>query len=170
MAGTARPPTAYDRIMSGRISSGIVHQHSKTQTSAKIIPQPRPPHFLPPLNPKTEFNSISSMEDKPSTQLHLTYQPKNMICRSCQRIILTHTVSSTSRVSVLLASGLCLLGCWCCACLPFCLESMQRVAHSCPKCKVAIGVYHAGRSRGREQEMRNQIENQTFLFKEECCS
>ena len=135
------PPTAYDRIMSGRISSGLAPRHSQAKGYKNMNHQVRSPHFLPPLNPKNEFNSISSLEDKTDTPVHLTYQPENMICPSCRRIIQTMTVSSTSRVSVLLTAGLCLLGCWCCACLPACLDSLKMVRHSCPKCKELIGVY-----------------------------
>ena len=134
-----RPPTAYDRIISGRLRSGQTPSYLNAKESQNQTV--RPPHFLPPLHAKSEFNSISILDEETYSPLHLSYQPENMICPSCRRIIKTATVSSTSRVSILLTAGLCLLGCCLCACLPSFLDSLKYVRHSCPRCKVLIGAY-----------------------------
>ena len=130
------PPTAYDRVISGRINSGIISSH----TNKEDYPT-RAPHFLPPLDCKSSLDSLPYLEYPTESNQSLSYQPEHMICPSCRRIIETVTKSSTSRVSILLTAGLCLLGCWVCICLPSCLDSLKTVKHSCPKCKVLIGIY-----------------------------
>ena len=130
------PPTAYDRIISGRLRSGITRTHTNKEQYPK-----RAPHFLPPLDSKSSLNSLTWWEYRADTPPHLTYLPEHLICPSCRRMIQTVTVSSMSRVTILLTACLCLMGCWLCVCLPSCLDSLKTVKHSCPRCKVVIGVY-----------------------------
>ena len=128
------PPTAYDRIMSSRISSGMYPSQTHFESPEN------PPTFLPPIQ-TPELRSLAHSTSKSISPIELSYQPENMICPSCRKIILTSTSSSTSRFSVLLSAWLCLLGCWCCVCLPACLDSLKTVKHNCPKCKTLIGIY-----------------------------
>ena len=39
----------------------------------------------------------------------------------------------------LICGGLCLVGCWPCAPIPFCVDSTKDTIHSCPACNVVLG-------------------------------
>merc|ERR1719206_1100006 len=87
------PPTAYDRIISGRLRSGITQAHTNTEQYPM-----RAPHFLPPLHSKSSLNSLTWLEYKTDPLPHLNYLPEHLICPSCKRMIETVTVSTMSRV------------------------------------------------------------------------
>ena len=154
--GPRRAPSTADRIMSQRMMSGLVGPTPPAPGGVRNIPQtpgtnqPRAPYHLPPMTAAQH-----RLHDQPfplpvqsqpflKPQAPLSYHPSNMTCPYCGRSIHTKTVSEDSCMAVCLSATLCILGCWCCVCLPFCLESLQKVEHSCPKCKMLIGTYNAG--------------------------
>ena len=154
--GPRRAPSTADRIMSQRIISGLVNPVPRTpgtrripQTPGTAYRDPRPPYHLPPMTAQPTLNDPSVPVPTQTQRFFqqsepLSYHPSNMTCPFCGKSIQTKTESDDSCMAVFLSASLCILGCWCCVCLPFCLESLQKVEHSCPKCKMVIGTYNAG--------------------------
>ena len=63
-------------------------------------------------------------------------------------VMLTSTGRTQSESGILawaLCGGLCLVGCWLGCCLiPFFVDSVQEVTHSCPACNMTLGRYSGG--------------------------
>ena len=154
--GPRRAPSTADRIMSQRMMSGLVDTFPPSPGAVRNVPQtpgtaqPRAPYHLPPMTAAQrrlqEQATPVTVQAQPffKPQDPLSYHSNTMTCPYCARSIHTKTVSEDSCMAVCLSASLCILGCWCCVCLPFCLESLQKVEHSCPKCKMVIGIYNAG--------------------------
>ena len=150
--GPRRAPSTADQIMSRRMESGMVDSFNPAPGGVRRVPQtpgtapPRAPYHLPPMTAAQQSHHdpplLTQSFLKP--QPPLSYYSITMTCPYCYRSIHTKTVSEDSCMAVCLSATLCILGCWCCVCLPFCLESLQKVEHSCPKCKMVLGTYNAG--------------------------
>ena len=54
------------------------------------------------------------------------------------------TKSESSAMAWILCGALCVFGIWPCCLIPFCVDSMQAVTHSCPACKITLGRYKGG--------------------------
>ncbi|KAL5007382.1 hypothetical protein ScPMuIL_016188 [Solemya velum] len=72
----------------------------------------------------------------------LGQNPKNLQCPYCQANIVTVINYDTGTLTWLSAGLFCLVGCWLgCCLLPFCINDLQDVRHTCPNCSQLIGVY-----------------------------
>jgi len=69
-------------------------------------------------------------------------RPARLQCPSCQMEITTRTSSKPSMMAWSLSVVLCFTMLWPCFCVPFCLDSLQKVKHKCPHCKVTLGKYN----------------------------
>ena len=67
--------------------------------------------------------------------------PARLQCPSCQMEITTSTSSKPSLMAWSLSLVLCFTMLWPCFCVPFCVDSLQKVKHKCPHCKVTLGRY-----------------------------
>jgi len=70
-------------------------------------------------------------------------RPAKMRCPNCNLDIKTTTVSENQASAHIACLVLCLLGCFLCSCIPYCMDSCKTVTHSCPNCKTHLGVYKA---------------------------
>lgn len=72
--------------------------------------------------------------------------PVNMTCPKCQSQIRTQTESEPGPLAWIIAGVLCVVGCWMCACIPCCIDSLNSVTHKCPlpQCKQFLGRYKGG--------------------------
>ncbi|XP_062527728.1 lipopolysaccharide-induced tumor necrosis factor-alpha factor homolog isoform X3 [Bombyx mori] len=68
-------------------------------------------------------------------------EPSSLTCPSCTAVIVTRVQHDASSKTHLFALILCLIGCWPCACIPYCMESCQNATHYCPNCNAYIGTY-----------------------------
>ncbi|NXI75141.1 LITAF factor, partial [Rhipidura dahli] len=69
-------------------------------------------------------------------------RPVQMCCPSCNQMIVTHLSYDAGALTWLSCGGLCLLGCigGCCL-IPFCIDALKDVDHTCPKCSALLGSY-----------------------------
>uniref|UniRef100_A0A336LHB8 CSON009817 protein n=1 Tax=Culicoides sonorensis TaxID=179676 RepID=A0A336LHB8_CULSO len=66
-------------------------------------------------------------------------QPYVTICPNCRQQITTRTDSETSMVQHFWAMGLCIIGCWPCCLIPYCIKDCQNTTHYCSNCGQMIG-------------------------------
>ncbi|EDO33373.1 predicted protein, partial [Nematostella vectensis] len=68
--------------------------------------------------------------------------PVSMNCPTCHATIVTATDYVTGTLTWLACFGLCIIGCdlGCCF-IPFCVDSMKDVVHTCPNCRSQVGVF-----------------------------
>lgn len=68
--------------------------------------------------------------------------PVSMTCPHCQASIVTATDYTPGTLTWLSCGATALVGCWLGCCLiPFCIDALKDVIHSCPNCKTQVGVY-----------------------------
>ncbi|XP_069501886.1 lipopolysaccharide-induced tumor necrosis factor-alpha factor homolog [Ambystoma mexicanum] len=73
---------------------------------------------------------------------HFGATPTRTTCPSCQQQIVTNISPVPGLLTWLLFGGLLLFGCWLGCCLiPFCVDSLQDVRHTCPSCNHEIGRF-----------------------------
>ncbi|KAM4765158.1 lipopolysaccharide-induced tumor necrosis factor-alpha factor isoform 1-T1 [Cyanocitta cristata] len=69
-------------------------------------------------------------------------RPVQMSCPSCNQVIVTRLSYDAGALTWLSCGGLCLLGCIAGCCLiPFCIDALKDVDHTCPKCSALLGSY-----------------------------
>ncbi|OWK53212.1 Lipopolysaccharide-induced tumor necrosis factor-alpha factor [Lonchura striata] len=69
-------------------------------------------------------------------------RPVQMCCPSCNQMIVTRLSYDSGALTWLSCGGLCLLGCIAGCCLiPFCIDALKDVDHTCPKCNTLVGSY-----------------------------
>ncbi|XP_039955532.1 lipopolysaccharide-induced tumor necrosis factor-alpha factor homolog [Bactrocera tryoni] len=64
-----------------------------------------------------------------------------MTCPSCGATICTTVEYRPSVKTHIIGLLLCLMCCWPCVCVPYCMKSCQSANHYCPNCDVYIGSY-----------------------------
>ncbi|XP_008553918.1 lipopolysaccharide-induced tumor necrosis factor-alpha factor homolog [Microplitis demolitor] len=104
--------------------------------------QPPPPGFAPPPpyssgpQPPPQAPGVIFIQQT-------TFGPDTMrlSCPHCQHDISTRVETEASTKTHLFALLLCLLGCWCCAPCPYCMDSCLVKKHYCPSCKQYLGSY-----------------------------
>merc|ERR1712086_355845 len=62
-------------------------------------------------------------------------------CHRCKANVMTRTDSDTGSSGKIIALILCLVGCWPCCLIPFCMDSMKETTHTCPQCHMELGKY-----------------------------
>jgi lipopolysaccharide-induced tumor necrosis factor-alpha factor len=70
-------------------------------------------------------------------------EPVACVCPNCRNSVVTSPVASPGLLSWLACAGLCLVGLWPCAPIPFCVAGCQDVRHYCPACGVCIRTREA---------------------------
>ncbi|XP_062467795.1 lipopolysaccharide-induced tumor necrosis factor-alpha factor isoform X1 [Pezoporus occidentalis] len=69
-------------------------------------------------------------------------RPVQMCCPSCNQMIVTRLSYDSGALTWLSCGGLFLLGCVAGCCLiPFCIDALKDVDHSCPNCSTLLGSY-----------------------------
>lgn len=67
--------------------------------------------------------------------------PVRVSCPSCRADVMTATTFETGTMTWLLVGILCIIGCWPCCLIPFCVDGCKDVIHTCPNCQTQVGVY-----------------------------
>ena len=71
--------------------------------------------------------------------------PMTLVCPRCGEQVTTTIKTSASLIQHLGAFLCCIFGCWLgCCFLPYCVDSIKQVTHSCPSCRNTLGLYKGG--------------------------
>jgi lipopolysaccharide-induced tumor necrosis factor-alpha factor len=65
--------------------------------------------------------------------------PMQTTCPSCHATVLTSVSHEVGAMAWVIFAVLCLVGCWICAFIPFCVDDCKDTVHSCPNCNAIIG-------------------------------
>jgi len=112
-----------------------------------VMPESGPPPQYTPYAPQLQHQHQQPHQPQQPqtttvvTAIPLKGEPQRMTCPFCQAEITTKVKHQAGRMSHLIALVLCLLGCWCCCCIPYCVDSCQDADHECPNCKKYLGHY-----------------------------
>ncbi|KAI8037550.1 lipopolysaccharide-induced tumor necrosis factor-alpha factor homolog [Drosophila gunungcola] len=68
--------------------------------------------------------------------------PSFITCPHCHVQKLTRVEYTPSVKTHCMAALLCIVGLWCCACLPYCATSCMNANHFCGNCNKFVGVYN----------------------------
>jgi len=89
---------------------------------------------MPASNSVSDFDGISGVPRQTTGRF-----PQLIFCQHCRKTQITETRSVIGKGALWLGGGLCLLGWWICAAIPFISEVCQDAIHSCPECKRTVG-------------------------------
>ncbi|CAB3256673.1 unnamed protein product [Arctia plantaginis] len=68
-------------------------------------------------------------------------EPTPFVCKSCHAQIVTRIETKPTTKTHLFALLLCVIGCWPCVCIPYCVDSCNNTNHYCPNCNAYLGSY-----------------------------
>ncbi|BET01637.1 LITAF-like zinc ribbon domain [Nesidiocoris tenuis] len=79
----------------------------------------------------------------PNVQLDAGVGPKSqpMYCPSCERRVRTRVMHDVTLFTHLIAILLCVVGCCCISCVPYCVDSCKSRNHYCPHCGHFFGTF-----------------------------
>ncbi|KAJ0179228.1 hypothetical protein K1T71_004940 [Dendrolimus kikuchii] len=97
--------------------------------------------YLPEQPPAYEDVCSETQNISPTVQQPVGPKPFFRICPSCHHEVLTKIETKITIMTHLLALTLCLLECYICACLPYCMDSFKNKDHRCPHCSTFLGTY-----------------------------
>ncbi|KAJ8299554.1 hypothetical protein KUTeg_023614 [Tegillarca granosa] len=68
--------------------------------------------------------------------------PQLIQCPHCSTQVTTTVMTEAGAITWLASGLICLVGCWLGCCLiPFCINDLQDVKHTCPNCNRVVGIY-----------------------------
>merc|ERR1719244_949677 len=112
--------------------------HSK-QEDSRVPAQDLPPSYSETMGVVPPVQKVVQVVQIPAPDFGS--RPVKTVCPSCLASITTSTKSNPSFMAWGFSAFLCFTMLWPCFCLPFCVDSLQNVKHSCPACKVVLGRY-----------------------------
>ncbi|XP_017758856.1 PREDICTED: lipopolysaccharide-induced tumor necrosis factor-alpha factor homolog isoform X2 [Eufriesea mexicana] len=149
---TAPPPSelppSYEEAVTSTSTPAPTHSQSPAQTSSVPYPTNYSGPVEPPPLTQTQYNANANTV--PPQEFPVVYRPViyslssssiKTVCPTCRANIKTTTISDRQPGAHLCCIILCLFGCCCCSCLPYCMGTFMSVHHFCPKCKRYIGTW-----------------------------
>lgn len=67
--------------------------------------------------------------------------PVETQCPNCNNHVTTQVTYDAGAMAWLMCFIMCLVGLWCCCCIPFCVDGLKDADHHCPNCKHRIAHY-----------------------------
>ncbi|XP_012153001.1 lipopolysaccharide-induced tumor necrosis factor-alpha factor homolog [Megachile rotundata] len=114
---------------------------------SKEMPQPPPPGFAP--SPPPSFSPPPPPPPYHPGQPNVVIvgtqfgpESQRLVCPYCHAQITTSIETEANTKTHLFALLLCVLGLWCCAPCPYCIDSCMVKKHYCPSCKAYLGQSH----------------------------
>lgn len=109
--------------------------------------QPAYPQQAYPSQPVTAQPAVGGQQGQQSTVVVMAPTvavavgevPITTTCTNCQRQVVTNVSYETGALAWLICAVLCFVGCWPCACIPFCVDDCKDVMHTCPSCGFVLG-------------------------------
>lgn len=112
-------------------------------------PMPAPPpqshiHYVAPHPPPMMNEPVNSSHTHTIIiQPQVGPDPTMVTCPSCRQTVVTRMEYESSTRTHVAAGILCILGCWLCCCIPYCMDSCQNGNHYCPSCGSFLGTYRS---------------------------
>ncbi|XP_015446423.1 lipopolysaccharide-induced tumor necrosis factor-alpha factor homolog [Pteropus alecto] len=120
-------------------------EQSTSEESRWNCPQERPPNPSPPQSPPPAYFPGPQLVQKAvftGMPTIVSAIPVQLPCPYCGNYIITVTTPSPGILTWLLCTGLFMFGCALGCCLvPFCVDSLMDVKHSCPVCRSELFRY-----------------------------
>ncbi|XP_055838243.1 lipopolysaccharide-induced tumor necrosis factor-alpha factor homolog isoform X2 [Episyrphus balteatus] len=112
-------------------------------SSGQLQPQPTPyipqqQSFGQQLPPQPQQIFIQNLPPIPP----LGPRPCLVTCPSCHQRQVSNIVIESSMKTHLFALALCVVGCFCCSCLPYFIDNCKNVNHYCKNCNAYFGMYN----------------------------
>ncbi|KAL7736092.1 hypothetical protein ACLKA6_003828 [Drosophila palustris] len=118
-----------------------------------VAAQPQPAHYYPggptqpplypPYIPQPAQPATSACVIINSTAQHqhipVGRDPTLVRCPSCRNDVFTTVLTTPTGRTHMFALLLCLVGCWPCVCIPYCMDSCKASNHYCPVCNAFVG-------------------------------
>ncbi|XP_017838880.1 lipopolysaccharide-induced tumor necrosis factor-alpha factor [Drosophila busckii] len=103
---------------------------------------PTQPPLYPPMQPPG--NTCVIVHHTPTVPMRVPVgtEPTFVRCPSCQADVVTVIENKPTSRTHLAALILCLVGCWPCVCVPYCMNSCKSTEHYCPICRAHVGSHH----------------------------
>lgn len=119
------------------------HQHPEGgQGMYPPMPQPEQHHHIHYVPPQP-----APIAQEPVRTVIVTSQvgpdPSMVCCPSCRQTVVSRMEYESSTRTHVAAGLLCLVGCWLCCCLPYCMDSCRNGNHYCPNCGSYLGTYRS---------------------------
>ncbi|CAH1253976.1 LITAF [Branchiostoma lanceolatum] len=124
------------------------HSYHHGATATDNTPQPQLQHGAPYPQPGTPVYYGAITQAGNSTVIlavppTFSPDPVNMQCTNCGQRVTTTTAVNTGLATWIACGAICALGGFLgCCFVPFCLDSMKDVRHTCPSCRAHLGTYH----------------------------
>ncbi|CAI2379430.1 unnamed protein product [Moneuplotes crassus] len=61
-------------------------------------------------------------------------------CTVCGQAVFTRVVGASRKLQWIGCLIMCIFGCWCCCCIPFCIKEIRTYQHFCPECGYMLGT------------------------------
>jgi len=117
-------------------------QYGNAPVKHVIDPQHVGPNCPPYPVPPTELSQPTQMVYVQQSVIPpLGIQSVELTCPSCKAVVRTHIEEHSSNMAYIFCTILCIVGCCCVACVPFCMDNFKKYTHSCPRCSAFIGDY-----------------------------
>ena len=66
--------------------------------------------------------------------------PMRCHCPRCNKMVVSYTREVSGLGTWAICCGLCVIGCWPCCLIPFCVPDCKDVEHHCPICRSLLGA------------------------------
>ncbi|KAM7343862.1 uncharacterized protein ACRADG_010767 isoform 1-T1 [Cochliomyia hominivorax] len=117
----------------------IPQSHTTTTTYTTYTTRGPPP---PPTQPQpTAYAQPPVVIIQQQPMIPLGPEPVYLTCPACHIQKLTRIEHEPSPKTHLMAALLCLVGLWCCVCVPYCAGSCMNTHHYCGNCGKFLGTY-----------------------------
>lgn len=146
-------PPSYDQATGSSISQPQ-QQRSYPNPPLGFIPpnnhpqaqqQPIYPTNYPQQQAQQPFVQADPVVYVQNTVLPLGPREVYVTCPFCHVKKITRIEPEPSSKTHLMAALLCVLGFWCCACMPYCMDSCMNINHYCGNCNNFLGSYSGDR-------------------------
>ncbi|XP_056019494.1 cell death-inducing p53-target protein 1 homolog isoform X4 [Ostrea edulis] len=105
---------------------------------------PQQPYGQPGYGQPAQYGQTTVVVAQPALTMVQQFRetPVHTKCPHCQAEIVTATSYETGTFAWIICLVLCLVGCWPCCLIPFCVDGCKDVIHSCPNCHQTMGRFN----------------------------